>query len=454
MGGVAKRRQRGRKRKLGKKEPVAPVRDEEEEVDNVPNVPNVANDLNKHDDDDDDDDVISFKGQSPSPSPSKRGKRKRAVGSCSVSPPATKKRKRNLCKEEEEEEEEEDCEITLKKVKSDGEARTTTKEAAASSPPPPPPRRSPNGYILPDPLPQGLVVTDVHGNYWKISRSIGLGGFGEIYAASSFGRPGEDNNPDDYVIKVEPHTNGPLFVEINFYIRGAQREDIADFARENNWKHLGVPHFVASGSFTFRKNKYRFMVLPRFGNDLAKLSDHCGGGFEKKTAIHIALQVLNSLEYVHSKGFVHKDIKGSNLLLDRQNPNKVYLVDFGLSSKYIHHGIHKPYTHDARWAHEGTLEYTSRDAHIGCPSRRGDLEVLLYNFIEWLGGRLPWDMNTMQKPIFYKTEKFRAFENPAAFLKASFNTEKYPGRVNIYLINLHNCVFLIKRNNSFSELIC
>lgn len=37
--------------------------------------------------------------------------------------------------------------------------------------------------------------------------------------------------------------------------------------------------------------------------------------------------------------------------------------------------FHKQYKHDTRWAHEGTMEYTSRDAHIGCASRRGDLEA-------------------------------------------------------------------------------
>ena len=44
----------------------------------------------------------------------------------------------------------------------------------------------------------------------------------------------------------------------------------------------------------------------------------------------------------------------------------VYLVDFGLTSKYNYLGIHKPFQEDQRSAHEGTLEYTSRDSHLGC----------------------------------------------------------------------------------------
>ena len=46
------------------------------------------------------------------------------------------------------------------------------------------PRRSPNGYLLSDPLPKGLVLKDLRKKTWKIGRSIGLGGFGEIYSAA------------------------------------------------------------------------------------------------------------------------------------------------------------------------------------------------------------------------------------------------------------------------------
>ena len=46
------------------------------------------------------------------------------------------------------------------------------------------PRRSPNGYILADPLPEDLIITDLRKQKWKIGKSVGLGGFGEIYSAA------------------------------------------------------------------------------------------------------------------------------------------------------------------------------------------------------------------------------------------------------------------------------
>ena len=98
----------------------------------------------------------------------------------------------------------------------------------------------------------------------------------------------------------------------------------------------------------------------------------------------MARQVIDSYEYIHSKGYVHKDVKGSNLLFEKHSAaagtsdgkgRKVFLVDYGLVSKYTHRGVHKAYVRDERCAHEGTLEYTARDFHLGCVSRRGDLEV-------------------------------------------------------------------------------
>ncbi len=54
-------------------------------------------------------------------------------------------------------------------------------------------------------------------------------------------------------------------------------------------------------------------------------------------------------------------------------------------------GEHKEEEEDNRRANSGTIEFTSRDGHVGALTRRSDLEILSYNIISWLsGGRLPW----------------------------------------------------------------
>ena len=98
---------------------------------------------------------------------------------------------------------------------------------------------------------------------------------------------------------------------------------------------------------------------------------------------------MTSLEYLHSRGYTHNDVKAQNLLLDSSGCD-VYLVDFGLASKYKvslslamlvlslttsvlaqdNLGFHHDGDEDERFAHEGTLEYTSRDGHIGAHSRQ------------------------------------------------------------------------------------
>lgn len=292
------------------------------------------------------------------------------------------------------------------------------------------PRRSPNGYLLSDPLPQGLVLKDLRKKTWKLGKSIGLGGFGEIYAAALL--DGKTLSEEDYVVKVEPHNNGPLFVELHFYCRATKKEDLDNFAAKKNIKHLGVPDLKGHGSFIHRKKKLRFIVMPRYGTDLQTKIDESKSCLSLESTSHLATQIIDSLEYLHSQGYVHKDLKANNMIFRRDQKgmnDKLFLVDFGLASRYLHLGIHRPFEPDQRSAHEGTLEYVSRDGHLGCVSRRGDMECLLYVIIEWLGGHLPWDTDDDErlKPTKIQEMKIKAFHDIKKFLtEDAFKNTAYP----------------------------
>ena len=62
-------------------------------------------------------------------------------------------------------------------------------------------RRSPNGFLLPDPLPRGEVLTDTIKQKWVLGKPIGVGGFGELYLASYQSKDGK-TSPEKFVIKV------------------------------------------------------------------------------------------------------------------------------------------------------------------------------------------------------------------------------------------------------------
>lgn len=69
---------------------------------------------------------------------------------------------------------------------------------------------------------QNEILTDIHGAKWKLGKTVGIGGFGEIYLASNNTVRKDVESDTPFVAKIEPHSNGPLFVEINCYLRVAK----------------------------------------------------------------------------------------------------------------------------------------------------------------------------------------------------------------------------------------
>ena len=67
---------------------------------------------------------------------------------------------------------------------------------------------------------------------------------------------------------------------------------------------------------------------------------------------------------------------------------QVYLVDYGLATKYQPDGKHKDYKEDPRKVHDGTIEFTSIDAHRGA-GMSISRKLVLFGGQDWGVGSYP-----------------------------------------------------------------
>ena len=151
---------------------------------------------------------------------------------------------------------------------------------------------------------------------------------------------------------------------------------------------IGIPkiyEFITS-------SKYNFMILELLGLNLDELFRICKKQFSKETILSLGLQMLNRLEFIHSRHIIHRDIKPENFLIGKGKKNSlIYLCDFGLAKRFRDKrtGMHIPYKDGKKFT--GTLTYASIYTHMGIEqSRRDDLESLAYILIYFCKGTLPW----------------------------------------------------------------
>uniref|UniRef100_A0A1B0CKZ5 non-specific serine/threonine protein kinase n=2 Tax=Lutzomyia longipalpis TaxID=7200 RepID=A0A1B0CKZ5_LUTLO len=279
------------------------------------------------------------------------------------------------------------------------------------------PRKKANGYAKSLKIPLGTILTDLEKKQWRIGPAIGSGGFGDIYSCCLADKA--PRSTDDYqsVLKIEPHENGPLFVEMHFYLRNTKTADT--FKKGRKLKSLGIPSLLGRGSHELDGEKHRFVVMPRYGSDVWKIFINNGRKMPLHTVYRLAIQMLDVLEYIHGTTYVHGDLKGANILLGfgKSGGSQAYLVDFGLATHYTT----KEFKPDPKQMHNGTIEYTSRDAHLGVQTRRGDLEILGYNLIQWCASKLPWEAAEVLKvPAKVQEAKEKFMKDLDKSLKALF----------------------------------
>ncbi|GAU11693.1 hypothetical protein TSUD_74430 [Trifolium subterraneum] len=209
----------------------------------------------------------------------------------------------------------------------------------------------------------------VGGNY-KLGRKIGSGSFGEIYLATHI------DTFEIVAIKIEnTKTKHPqLLYEAKLYniLQGGS----------------GIPSIKWFGV----DGEDNVLAIDLLGPSLEDLFVYCGRKFSLKTVLMLADQMITRIEYVHSKGYLHRDIKPDNFLMGLgRKANQVYIIDFGLAKRYRDSTTHRHIPYRENKSLTGTARYASCNTHLGIEqSRRDDLESLGYVLLYFLRGSLPW----------------------------------------------------------------
>ena len=241
---------------------------------------------------------------------------------------------------------------------------------------------------------------------YKILKIIGKGSFGSVYKGKNI------ITDEPVAIKVEDISAPGNILQHEAYILFYL-------------KNYGIPEFKSYGVY----KRYRMLVQSLLGENTEKIfsfSDNNDLYNEKiirkkiiKDVCMIAIQLIDRLEFIHSKYIIHRDLKPENIMLDLKTQSIVYLIDFGMAKKYRSGKTKKHVKFSIPYRLTGTARYCSVNALKGTEqSRRDDLESAGYVLIYLAQNKnLPWaGLNIIDKVERVVTVKAEDVKDPPQML--------------------------------------
>ena len=203
---------------------------------------------------------------------------------------------------------------------------------------------------------------------YKPIKIIGKGSFGKIYSTIRL----PDKNV--FAMKTEKKISDKNILETEAYYL---------FILQG----FGIPKLISYG----HTKNYNILIETLLGKSLYELFIKYRKPCNLINTCLIAIQLIERLEFIHSKNIVYRDVKPENFMIGLDDPNVIYIIDFGLCKKYRSSKTGKHILPKDTKKFCGTLKYASSNAVKGKEaSRRDDLISLGYALIFLYKRYLPW----------------------------------------------------------------
>ncbi|MBD2774789.1 serine/threonine-protein kinase [Iningainema tapete] len=224
-------------------------------------------------------------------------------------------------------------------------------------------------------------------NRYRVIQVLGVGGFGETFLAEDTHMPSRRR----CVIKqLKPIANDPKTYQL-IQQRFEREAATLEFLGENSEQ---IPQLYAY----FSENGLFYLVQEWIQGQTLTEIVKAKGQLKESVVREILLSLLSVLDYVHSKGIIHRDIKPDNIILRTPSlpeavGGKPVLIDFGAVKETIRSVVNLP-GNPTQSLIIGTPGYMPSEQAVGRPVYATDIYSLGLTAIYLLTAQNPQELQT------------------------------------------------------------
>lgn len=160
------------------------------------------------------------------------------------------------------------------------------------------------------------MIGQLLAGHYKVLEVLGEGGFGQTYIAEDIHLPG---NPKCVLKHLKTSSTDPDILEAARRLFQKEAETLQQLGN-----HDQIPRLLAY----FEENQEFYLVQEFISGHTLSMELPPGKRWTERHIIEMLIEVLGILEFVHSHGVIHRDIKPDNIIR-RTLDNKLVLIDFG-----------------------------------------------------------------------------------------------------------------------------